>query len=220
MGWEKVVLANYNSLQKQLHEYSIGIVLVNDGSTQHIVSENIQLLKDNIALFTYINYSGNKGKGYALRKGVESSSSIYHIFTDVDFPYEQESLLAIFNALHTGNDVALGSRNDAYYRKAPFLRKIISKLFRWLMAKLLRLNVTDTQCGLKGFNQKGKEEFLKTTISRFLFDHEFIKRCGEKKALTIKEVPVELKPNVVFSQVKLKILVVELFNFLGVLLKK
>jgi len=220
LGWEKVVLFNYLSIQKELNQCSVGMVLVNDGSTQNVTTKNIDFLKENIGCFTYVDYPDNNGKGYALRKAVQFSQSEFNIFTDVDFPYEQESIIAIYEALFSGADVALGSRDNIYYSKTPFLRKIISKLFRKLMALFLKLKVTDTQCGLKGFNQKGKNEFLETTINRFLFDLEFIKRCGEKDGLTIQEVPVALKPDVVFSQVKIKILVTEFFNFVLILLKK
>lgn len=80
------------------------------------------------------------------------------------------------------------------------------------------MKVTDTQCGLKAFNSKGREQFLKTKINRYLFDFEFIYRCGKNKSMRITPVPVELKPNVEFSKMKIKILLQETFNLFKVIL--
>ncbi len=79
--------------------------------------------------------------------------------------------------------------------------------------------VSDTQCGLKGFNTNGKEIFLKTTIDRYLFDFEFIFQCSRKKSILLKTVPVQLKDNVVFSNMKLKILMQESLNLIRVLFR-
>lgn len=79
--------------------------------------------------------------------------------------------------------------------------------------------VTDTQCGLKGFNQKGKDMFLQTKINRYLFDFEFIYNVCRNKSLQYQTVEVQLKENVVFSKMKFKILLQESFNLIKVLLK-
>jgi len=169
---------------------------------------------------TYISYPENKGKGYALRQGVKASKNEYVIYTDIDFPFTNNSVMDVIDKiLGGGSDVVAGNRDAMYYRnKMSFFRKLLSKSFRFILKHLLRMKVTDTQCGLKAFNAKGKEEFLKTRINRYLFDFEFIYRCGKNNSIRITPEAVELKPNVEFSKMKLKILVQETFNLFKVIL--
>lgn len=141
------------------------------------------------------------------------------IYTDIDFPYTHESFLKIYNALKNENaDVAIGIRGEGYYHYLPKARVRISKLFRWFIKKFLHIPTDDTQCGLKGFNQKGKEIFLQTTINRYLFDLEFIFLSARKK-LSIKTVEVELRPDIVLSKMNWKILTQEFGNFLKIFVR-
>ena len=82
------------------------------------------------------------------------------------------------------------------------------------------MSITDTQCGLKGFNKTGKEKFLSTTINRYLFDFEFIYKVCKNKNLQIVPVEVQLKENVVFSKMRLKILAQESLNLISILFFK
>lgn len=219
-GWEKTLKTNFFELKDRMGEEDMGLILVNDGSTKNVSQLDIKYLKEEIPGFRYYYSEENKGKGSALRMGVAASLSKYAVFTDIDFPYELDSMVQVYKKLVEGSDVALGTRDYRYYEKTPFIRKLISKLFRKSMKLLLNLKVSDTQCGLKGFNEKGKEEFLKTTINRFLFDLEFVKRCSRKNSLLIETVNVQLKENVIFSHMNFKILLIEGFNFIFILLRK
>ena len=68
---------------------------------------------------------------------------------------------------------------------------------------LLRIPTDDTQCGLKGFNQVGREVFLSTTIQRYLFDLEFIFLAAQKN-LRIATEEVQLRPDVILSKMNWK----------------
>ena len=219
-NWEEELYKNFTNLNKSLTEVCVGLILINDGSTDNVTKETIFFLEERLSNFKYIDSKENRGKGSALRLGVESSVAKHIIFTDIDFPYELNSMFEIYKSLQTNADVSLGNRNLNYYEKTPLIRKIISKTFRAIMKLLLNLETTDTQCGLKGFNEKGKKEFLKTTINRFLFDLEFVKLCSNNKNIIIRAIPVKLKEGIVFSKMNFKILLVETFNFLFILIKK
>jgi len=218
-GWEKELYTNFTLLKKQLTNINLSLTLINDGSETGINTETISYLESNVTNFNYLKYAINKGKGYALRKGVARSNAEFIIFTDVDFPYQIESIVKVFEELQKGTDAAIGNRDIDYYEKTPFIRALISKTFKSFIKLFLQLKVTDTQCGLKGFNKTGKNEFLSTTINRFLFDLEFVKKCSQNKNISIKAVPVLLKDNVVFSKMDYKILARESVNFLMILLK-
>jgi glycosyltransferase involved in cell wall biosynthesis len=169
----------------------------------------------------YIQYEHNCGKGFALREGVKKANSEYCIFTDVDFPYAEQSVREIFNMLRSGDcDVAVGIKSKNYYKNVPWLRVRISRLLRWLVSVFLKMPITDTQCGLKGFNEKGKAVFLKTTVNRYLFDLEFLYLITKQKGVAVKSKEVELKKGVTFSRMPPTILAMEGWNFLKVLAKR
>jgi glycosyltransferase involved in cell wall biosynthesis len=200
-------------------KYLIKFIIVNDGSSGNMVHRQMELLVQKNIPVEFISYQNNKGKGYALRKGVEISGSSYVLYTDIDFPFVNQSMLAVIGQLMDGScDIAAGNRDEKYYKKnMSGFRKILSKAFRSFITGFLKMPVTDTQCGLKGFNAKGKEIFLATKIDRYLFDFEFIYLSSRNKNIRIKPVEVELKDNVVFSKMKLKIIMQEAFNLFYIL---
>jgi glycosyltransferase involved in cell wall biosynthesis len=159
----------------------------------------------------------NRGKGFTLREGVANTRSEKVVYTDIDFPYQRENLLAIIKALDSA-DVAIGVRAEDYYHNMPAIRIWVSKTLRICIRLLLRIPTDDTQCGLKGFNNKGKQVFLTTTIDRYLFDLEFVFLAARKK-LNVQKVPVQLKEGIVLSKLNMRILWRESVNFVNVFLR-
>ncbi len=199
---------------------TVNYIVVNDGSPGNKLPEQIIGLQQKNISVTYISYQKNQGKGYALRQGVLASRNEYVVYTDIDFPFTSQSISDLIHSLLGGGyDVVAGYRNEGYYeKKMSAFRKLLSKAFRYFIKKILKMTITDTQCGLKGFNKKGKEKFLATKINRYLFDFEFIYLSGKDKTLRINPVQVQLKENVIFSKMRLKIIAQESFNLLSVLL--
>ncbi|MEO0473264.1 MAG: glycosyltransferase family 2 protein [Bacteroidota bacterium] len=216
--WTEQIVLSVQHIQADLPEVSLHIILVNDGSSQGVSEEDINWLERKLDRFTYINQIVNQGKGAALRAGVKSSQSDLCIFTDIDFPYTKDSFLKIYRALsEQKTDVAIGIKDDSYYQQLPSFRVKVSKFLRFLARSFLGISITDTQCGLKGFNRAGKKHFLATTISRYLADLEFIFLVDRDKSLHMKAYTIHLREGVVFSKVNLKILFREGLNFLRVL---
>lgn len=217
-GWEQNYLNSYKSIKNILQDVDIEWILVNDGSIKNISPKEISFLKEHIENFTYLNYTHNQGKGYAVRQGAQHATGNKLIFTDVDFPYLDINIKEMYNAISPTNDIIIGKRNEAYYSNISTNRKWVSKQFKKLIKLILNVPTTDTQAGIKGFNQKGKEILLCTTINRYLFDLEMIKIAAKQKA-TIVEIPVSLKPNIVMPNMSTKILFTEFINFLKILFK-
>ncbi|WMJ75616.1 glycosyltransferase family 2 protein [Cytophagaceae bacterium ABcell3] len=219
-SWVETIISSYQTLCKRLPDTNINIYLVNDGSGKKIKDSDIEYLNANIKSFHYISYYFNRGKGYALRKGVKKTKSEIVIFTDVDFPYEEDSLLKVYNVLvHKEADICLGIRDESYYEKVPPERVKLSKFLRYITRKLLSIPVNDTQCGLKGFNQRGKDIFLKTSIKRYLFDIEFIFLAARTQGIIFKPIEVKLKPGIVFSKINFKLLFKEILNFIFIFIR-
>jgi hypothetical protein len=215
-GWKEVIRESMERIRKKNQQHSFRVTLVNDGSQKGFDKGGLE----NIEGLTIIELPVNMGKGYALRKGLEQSyGSDYYIYTDVDFPYTEESFQLVIDELGSGKaNVVAGVRDDNYYKDVPAARKNISIFLRWMIKKMLLLQITDTQCGLKGFDIKGRQIFLNTTIHRFLFDLEFIFLASNNKTIVLIPVKVDLKENIVFSEVNMRILFKESTNFLKVLL--
>lgn len=190
------------------------LLLVNDGSRSFDLAAARRFFSQEPAI-QITGYEFNKGKGHALRYGVQQAQGEFVIYTDVDFPYTEESFVAVYQSLLAGNEVAMGIRNSEYYTHLPQARVRVSKLLRWFIRTLLRIPTDDTQCGLKGFNAKGKEMFLATTIDRYLFDLEFVFMSARKK-LRIAQVPVTLRQGVQLSKMNWQILLQEFGNFLKI----
>jgi glycosyltransferase involved in cell wall biosynthesis len=219
-NWVNAIIESYHDLSKLLPQTAIKIILVNDGSTKQIAESDINQLQQHLVNFQYIHYQVNRGKGYALRKGVAAADAPICLYTDVDFPYTTNSIMALLQQLTSAQfDIAAGVKNKNYYKHVPPFRRFISKLLRACTGFVLRLKVADTQCGLKGFNEKGKELFLSTTIDRYLFDLEFIFLASKNKQVTITPVPIELNENVHFSSMRLGILFTEAKNFITIFFK-
>lgn len=218
MDWAQSIVSNYLEIKEHL-EFEPQLIIVNDGSDPNLKND-IAFIKQHIDNFLFINNKKNNGKGYALRAGVAAADATYYIYTDIDFPYTSDSFIAVYEGLLSGHDVVAGVKNKTYYNHIPFVRKQISKVLRFFIRTFLQLPITDTQCGLKGFNNKGKKAFLATTIDRYLFDLEFIYITSRKNNKnSLQAIASQLKPNIIFRKMNLKIIFQEGGNFLKILLK-
>ncbi len=211
-GWIERIIAEFNWIVAELPNEKIALYIVNDGSAENIAETTFS----NNDIFI-LNRNQNRGKGFTLREGVSMAEVDKIIYTDIDFPYDRASFLAVYKALENA-DLAIGVRSEDYYHHMPKIRVWVSKSFRFLIRFMLNIPTDDTQCGLKGFNSRGKAVFLSTTIDRYLFDLEFVFLAAKKK-LSIVKVPVSLREGVVLSKLNMRILGTEALNFLGLFVK-
>lgn len=220
--WERRILSNYLDLQLLLRGVvdAIEIIVVNDGSEQILDGEGLKELMAGIPLLKYVYYSPNRGKGYAVRKGLEVASGPWIIYTDVDFPYENAVILDIVRHLEAGADVVAGRRNPAYYGSLSWQRRLASKAIRSLNVFFLRTGHTDPQSGIKGMNVRGKALMLDTHIDGYLFDTEFVSRAHRSKHLRMEVVPIHLKEEATFSNMNLGTYFKELANFTWLLISR
>ncbi len=169
------------------------VILVNDGSRDS-TGEKMTALCRRYPELTVLDYTGNRGKGYAVRQGVALARGRYIFFTDIDLPYGLDPVFAGLSELQTGIvDMTLGSRDlpesSVKVSYSP-IRQTTKKLFSGLVSRLLKLGIADTQCGLKGFEREtAKELFSGLTIDDFSFDVELLYRASRMKK-RIRLVPV------------------------------
>lgn len=214
--WEQIVIERFLSLEKLFPDHRFRLIVVNDGSSKVNESDSAEKLRSNIPNFHWIGYAANKGKGYALRKGVEAANASYIIYTDIDWPYTEESMAGLITALVGKADAVIGTRDSTYSVSLPSSRKKIYRLLKKMNARFFRLKVPDTQAGLKGFRKEVKAIFLSTRTNRYLFDLEFIRLLSRHKDLVIIPYPVYLREGITFSNMDRKILLQESLNFLKI----
>ena len=220
-NWAQNIVNTVNNVSRQLPGVTLTVYLVNDGSLKGVHEQELALLQTKLPAFHYIHYQQNRGKGYALREGVKQTTAPICIYTDIDFPYTEESFLKIYRELLSGeSDIAVGARDEDYYANVPATRVRISKTLRFFTRKMLFLPVNDTQAGLKGFNQRGREIFLKTTIDRYLFDLEFLFEAAKIPGIRITPLKVALKPGIIFSKMNSRILMNEGYSFFKIFAKR
>jgi len=216
--WAQNVVARYYEFKNAIGA-DVQLVIVRDGGGKWNETD-ISLLQAEIPLLKLVAYETNMGKGYAIRQGILQAEAEIYLYTDIDFPYLNAGMVALYKALAGKEaDMVIGVKDETYYRQMPPQRRFISKALRKMIRLVFALPVSDTQCGLKGFNKKVKQVFLSTTINRYLFDLEFIRK-GYKANFTIKPVPVALKQGVHAPNVNHKVLLGEMVNFIRVMLKK
>lgn len=213
-GWEKSLLKYYEELYQELgNAYQLKMILVNDGSKKDIQNA-IQSILSYYPQSIYISYPENMGKGFALRKGIDKTTSSFILFTDYDFPYKVESMLKMIYTFRKDQlDIAIAKRNQSYYQNIQSSRSYISRLLKKVNQFLLRLPVNDTQGGLKMFTHEVKSTFLETKTNRYLIDIDFLKRAHQKK-YGITPIEVELREDLALTQISNMHIGKELWNYI------
>jgi glycosyltransferase involved in cell wall biosynthesis len=223
-GWEEKFVHKFNQLADDHfngNRAAIHVIVVNDGSQNRFTEKEIHYLQTHIPSVNAICYAENRGKGFALRTGVAETKTPYCIYSDNDFPFGLNIIREMYDALQNGTDIVTGCRTHGnYFRHLPFKRKLASRGLAFVNKYILRLPVTDTQAGIKAFNDKGKALFLQTQTDRFLFDMEFILLAGKQTGMEIREIDVNIVPGIKMSDFSRKIMKQEFKNLIRIILKK
>ncbi len=180
------------------YDFGVEVIMVNDGSednTFNILENEINSLK----CFKLVTYTENRGKGYAVKKGMLAAKGEFRIFTDADIPYGFDAIHRIIHYLDFKEfDVCIGNRKasqSSYDVKSGFLRKLSSKIFTHIISNYVVTGMGDTQCGIKGFRGNIAEHiFSKTEIKGFALDVEVLYLCY-KYEYDIKKIPVKFEGN-------------------------
>lgn len=150
-----------------------------------------------------ISLPHNRGKGAAVRAGVQASRGAVVAFTDADLAYDPEHLRRLLQAVESGWDVAIGNRRhpDSEVARANGIRAFGSRVVNRMSAAVLLAAPLDTQCGLKGFRgDVARGLFARTRVDGFAFDIEVL-HLVERRNLSLHEIPVRLDESAMGSTV-------------------
>ena len=186
---------------KFLNKNKIEFIFVNDGSNDNsyfLINNFISENKNKLDL-KLISYKTNKGKGFALKKGVAKAKHDWIITVDIDLSvkldqivtWKKKKLLSKKLKVYFGSRLLNKSKVEAKKN-----RKFAGLIFNIILRKILNsnlLNIKDTQCGYKLYKKNiAKKIFKKLTENGYIHDVEILILLQKSKIL-VKETPVEWK---------------------------
>jgi len=135
----------------------------------------------------------NRGKGYAVRRGMLAARGSRRLMTDADLSTPIEELDRLCARMDEGHDVVIGSRALPGARievRQPWYRENTGRFFNLFVRALAVPGVTDTQCGFKLFSEAAaRDVFSSARLDGFSFDVEAL-FLARRKGYRIAEVPV------------------------------
>jgi dolichyl-phosphate beta-glucosyltransferase len=133
----------------------------------------------------------NRGKGACVRQGMLEAGGRYCFFTDADLSYPLHQLDRFLATLEEGGGVAIASRDTSVVRYQRPLRRLVTRLSRWVMHHLVVPGISDTQAGFKGFTREiARDLFATQRLTGFGFDAELL-HIAHMRGYPIQPLAVE-----------------------------
>jgi len=186
-----------STILQYLAENSINaeLVVVDDGSKDHTAG----VARETAAQFPEIStnvvrYEQNRGKGFAVKTGLQAAKSDIALFSDADLSTPIDEMHKLIEPIRNGEfDITFGSRaldRTLIGTHQPWLRENGGRVVNFMIRKMSGLEFADTQCGFKAFNLTKFRPLLDVmTIDRFGFDIEFL-FVAKYHGLRLAEIPV------------------------------
>jgi glycosyltransferase involved in cell wall biosynthesis len=169
------------------------LIVVSDGS---IDRSDERLLEEAPDVARLIHYDRNLGKGFAVKTGALAAAGDYISYVDADLDLDPASIPEFLElAREDGLDFVIGSkRHPDSVVDYPLARRVSSWLYQQLVRLLFRLDVRDTQVGLKVFRREVAEQVLPLLlVKQFAFDLELLAVANALGFGRIREQPVRLQ---------------------------
>jgi len=165
-----------------------GEVLVVDDGSRDGTAERAEAMGA-----TVLRNGANRGKGFAVRRGMLAAQGRRRLMTDADLSTPIEELDRLAARMDEGYDVVIGSRALPESRievHQPWFRENMGRLFNLFVRGLVVPGIRDTQCGFKLFTaEAARAVFSAARLDGFSFDVEAL-FLAARRGYRIAEVPV------------------------------
>ena len=191
---EKTIIKDITNLSDILSSLKLKyeILVVVDGNIDNTL-QKVQLIKNkHVKIF---GYEENKGKGFAIKLGVEKAKGNIIGFLDAGMELDPRDISRMLEIMDWNNaDIVVGSKLHPESKvNYPAARRILSWGYRMGTKMLFGFNVRDTQVGFKIFTRKtAKDVFSRIVVKRFAFDIEVLAVAYKLGYIRVYESPVKL----------------------------
>lgn len=191
-------LAAFTASQSQAWEVLVVLDGCTDDSAERLADLQTRCPNPSARVLTY---QPNRGKGHAVRLGLQSARGQIRVFTDIDLAYGFEDILRVVEAVRRGAEVAIASREHPQslvtysvgVQGYVWRRHVQSRMFGLLARLLLPVTQRDTQAGLKAMTARVAEHLLpEMSCDGFGFDCELLTACV-RSGIGVEEVPVHVR---------------------------
>lgn len=169
------------------------IIIVDDGSTDG-TRELLQNICDQKEHINLILHESNKGKGAAVRTGIDAARAELVLIQDADLEYDPRDYPTLLKPIDDNvADVVYGSRFlGAPHRVTMFWHMVANKLLTLMTNLLYNSILTDMETGYKLFRREIIQE-IPLHSKRFEFEPEITAKLLKRK-VRIFEVPISFNP--------------------------
>lgn len=148
------------------------------------------------AHFQVIDNGPKRGKGHAVRSGMQRARGDIVFYMDADLSVPLAEVPAFLRHFEQTPevDVLIGNRQHAMSRitrRQSRLREGMGKIFNRVLQALVLVDLRDTQCGFKAFRQAAcREIFSRQQVEGFAFDVEVL-LLAARLGYVVEDLPVE-----------------------------
>ncbi len=212
---EKTIIKDIKTLDSVLSSLNADyeIIAVVDGFLDKTFDKLIGIKNSNIKV---LGYEKNRGKGYAIKYGVNKAKGNIVGFIDAGMDINPISISMLLNhMLWYDADIIVGSKlHPVSQVDYPFSRKIFSWVYRTLTHLLFGFKVRDTQAGIKLFKRRVVlDVFPRLLVNQFAFDIEILALAYALGYKRIYEAPIKLnfKGGSSITSTNLWIIIIKMF---------